>query len=238
LGGARRAHEGAALKLVVLFGGWNGQPLGDTWVWDGTNWAKGQFGPVSRCGPAMAYDATRQEIVMFGGDCVWGMDDTWTWNRTWTQRFPRSSPPLRFNAGVAYDAEHEQVVLFGGQGNRQESDFTRKDTWTWDGTTWHHHHSAVSRPGRKAMGMSYDAARQQVVFFGGDDLRGRRTDQTWTWDGVRWQRQFPAHTPSARDSVAMAYDDAAGKIVLFGGWNGRDLFGDTWTWDGSAWREG
>jgi hypothetical protein len=138
---------------------------------------------------------------------------------------------------MTYDAAHGQIVLFGGLGNREGSDLVRKDTWTWDGTTWTKHHSAVSPIGRTDTSMAYDAARQQVVLFGGSDPGGGSTDQTWTWDGVRWMRQLPAQSPPARSWAAMAYDAAAGKIVLFGGENGHGvLFGDTWMWDGSTWQ--
>jgi hypothetical protein len=232
--GAGIAYD-AALKTVVLFGGWgNGpNPFEDTWLWDGKNWRRGALGPTGRCSPAMAYDAANQQIVMFGGDCVWGMDDTWTWSNGWTQRFPRSSPPILSGAGMAYDAAHEQIVLFGGVGSDGDGGSRRRHgTWTWDGTTWTKYHTALSPSSRSDMGMAYDG--QQVVLFGGFDFGGP-TDQTWTWDGVRWMRQFPAQSPSARYSPAMAYDAAAGKIVLFGGFNGTQVFGDTWRWDGSTW---
>ena len=227
----------AALKTVVLFGGFSwDHPLGDTWVWDGKRWLKGQIGPTARCSPAMAYDAAREQVLMFSGDCAWLLDDTWIWNRAWTQAFPQSSPPGRWRAGMTYDAARGQIVLFGGQGSRDGGDLVRKDTWTWDGATWTKHHSAVSPIGRMDAGMAYDDARQQVVLFGGLDQTGSAIDQTWTWDGLRWIRVLPEQYPPARSRAAMAYDAAAGKIVLFGGEDGHGvLFGDTWTWDGSTW---
>jgi len=61
---ARAGHAmayDAARGQVVLFGGWNGGPLSDTWVWDGSNWVP-KFSasrPPARFAHAMAYDAAR-----------------------------------------------------------------------------------------------------------------------------------------------------------------------------------
>ena len=66
------------------------------------------------------------------------------------------------------------------------------------------------------MGMAYDAARGEVVLFGGRRLR--LLDDTWTWDGTDWTERSPRHrSPSARDSMGMAYDAARGEVVMFGG---------------------
>jgi hypothetical protein len=77
--------------------------------------------------------------------------------------------------------------------------------------------------------MAYDAARQQVVYFGGP-----AGDQTWTWNGVTWSRRNPAHSPPARSGHAMAYDAARQRVILFGGGNAV-AFNDTWAWDGADW---
>src|SRR2546422_7133759 len=85
------------------------------------------------------------------------------------------------------------------------------------------------------MGMAYDAARGQVVLFGGccaGDLLG----DTWTWDGIDWTQRTPAHAPSARFAT-MAYDAARGQVVLFGGLYNGTSFDDTWTWDGTDWTQ-
>jgi hypothetical protein len=85
---------------------------------------------------------------------------------------------------------------------------------------------------RQGQGLAYDAARGEVVLFGGQD--GSYLGQTWTWDGSDWTKLTPAHSPPARAYLAMAYDAARDQVVLFGGFGGSYL-GDTWTWDGSDW---
>jgi hypothetical protein len=82
--------------------------------------------------------------------------------------------------------------------------------------------------------MAYDAARGQVVLFGG--YNPGVLGDTWTWDGTEWIQRNPAHAPSARYGARMAYDGGHGQILLFGGRKGGGrALGDTWTWDGVDW---
>ncbi len=99
-------------------------------------------------------------------------------------------------------------------------------------------HSVHSPEARYAMGMASDAARGQVVLFGGYGTngphRGWLLHDTWTWNGIDWTKQIPVHLPSPRYDMGMAYDATNGQIVLFGGRGGL-LLGDTWTWNGIDW---
>jgi hypothetical protein len=168
----------AARGQVVLYGG-------DTWTWDGTDWTKVMpaHSPPGTPYWGMAYDAAREQVVLFGID----PPNTWTWDGTdWTEHVPAHSPPARYYMGMAYDAARQQVVLFGG-GDIQGY-FYFGGTWTWDGTDWTKVIPAHSPAPRNLLGMAYDAAREQVVLFGG---RSRRSDyvgvgDTWTWDGTDW----------------------------------------------------
>ncbi|MFN2508239.1 MAG: hypothetical protein ABR589_05650, partial [Chthoniobacterales bacterium] len=100
---------------IVLFGGNNSQPpqkRKDTWVWNGAKWIERHpaASPSKRFLAAMAYDATRKVVVLFGGFNPTGpnggaLGDTWIWNGTnWIQQEPAASPPRRYGAGFAYDA--------------------------------------------------------------------------------------------------------------------------------------
>ena len=59
----------AATGTVVLFGGYNGHYLADTWTWDGTTWTKRApaVHPPGRAEAVMAYDAATGTVVLFGG---------------------------------------------------------------------------------------------------------------------------------------------------------------------------
>ena len=129
---------------------------------------------------------------------------------------------------MAYDSVHGQTVLFGGFNDDPVT--VTNTTWVSDGTRWTELFPKNSPPARYGHAMAYDAARGQVVLFGGNDLN-RSLNDTWTWDGADWTRQDPQLNPLARSGHAMAYDAARGVTVLFGGPGATD----TWTWDGSNW---
>jgi hypothetical protein len=74
----------AATGNIVLFGGANprGDPLGGTWVWDGSTWTEQSpaTSPPARIDAAMAYDGATGNVVLFGGQFISQLfNDTWTW---------------------------------------------------------------------------------------------------------------------------------------------------------------
>jgi len=73
-----------------------------------------EFGPRPRHHHAMAYDAARDRVVLFGGQAdedVFG--DTWEWDGlSWTP-FAAGPHALIWHA-MAYDANRQRTVLFGG----------------------------------------------------------------------------------------------------------------------------
>jgi hypothetical protein len=192
---------------------------------------KQDMGPRPRVGHAMTYDATRQRVVLFGGDSLDGLlfGDTWEWEgENWTQVQDIGPNGRAFHA-IAFDSIRQRTVLFGG---RYASGLLG-DTWEWSGEDW----TQVADSGpvaRFGHAMSFDANRQRIVLFGGDGA-GRLND-TWEWDGNEWVQQGDSG-PSARIHSAMAYDSVRGRLVLFGG-AAQDLgLGDTWEWNGTAWTE-
>src|SRR5262249_51152465 len=86
---------------------------------------------VARVRAAMAYDARRGQLVLFGGEnsagTVYG--DTWESDgRSWVLRQTGIAPSARSNAAMAYDAGRGRIVLWGG-------DSVDEATWEWDGDT-------------------------------------------------------------------------------------------------------
>jgi hypothetical protein len=207
---------------VVLFGGGplgGSGLLGDTWTWDGSTWTKRfpAHAPSPREHAAMAYDAAMGKVVLFGGGQA--LNDTWMWDGTdWTQLHPAHSPPP-FVGAMAYFPPDKELVLF-----------THSDAWTWDGTDWRQHPGGGTGD-FGSVGLTYDAAHQYLLMFGGFD-GDDYDDETETWDGTSWTFRNPAHAPKQRDNAAMAYDPVVGRVVLFGGRH----YEDTWTWDGTDWK--
>jgi len=228
----------AARGVVLLFGGAAGDQLfGDTWAWDGSPGAPGwtqlfpTSSPTPRAGHAMAHDAARGLVVLFGGV---GPDhgvrgDTWEWDGSpgapgWTLR-DVAGPSPRFGHAVAYDADRSVVVLFGGFDD-QAGEYSG-ETWEWNGETWTLRSSA-GPTARVGHALAYDATRRATVLFGGELNDSPYSGDTWLWDGSAWWPQSPPDAPAPRSSHAMAYDALRSEIVLFGG-VGEGTYNDTWT---------
>jgi hypothetical protein len=77
--------------------------------------------------------------------------------------------------------------------------------------------------------MAYDAARNRVVLFGGDDNSPGYLGDTWEWDGSTWVAVASTTSPNARYGHAMVYDESDQRVVLFGGDNNASgLLAETW----------
>jgi hypothetical protein len=193
--------------------------------------------PPGRCCAGFAYDYTTHSVLLFGGFTNPStIGDTWAFQTEWKQLSPAISPSARQGQGMTWDGAAENIVLFGGM----ESNGTYlNDTWTWDGTTWAQQFPPVSPPARQFdnPSMTYDAATQTVLIFGGNSSSGDLGD-TWTWNGVAktWTQHFPAASPSPR-RTALAYDALTKTVVLFGGDDRGPAFTDTWTWNGTTWTQ-
>jgi hypothetical protein len=86
--------------------------------------------------------------------------------------------------------------------------------------------------------MTFDAARNEVVLFGGIacDTTCTVNFDVWVWDGSNWTMK-PTTTKPTSAGGAMVYDAARSQVVL-AQWNGfTDASSalETWIWDGSSW---
>jgi hypothetical protein len=209
----------AGRHRAVIFGGYNGLAISDTWEWDGVSWTKcvsgnaacdysdpeGDGAPASRSGAAMAPDSSGR-LLLFGGT---------------------SSLMSTCEGGTGYRC--------GG-------------IWLWGGTSWTRCTTASgfcllsdgtdgNPSARTRHAMAYDSSQKRTVLFGGSDASGPRND-TWEWDGTThdWVRRSPASSPTPRFAHAMAYDSGRSlpRTVLFGGCTNSEcsaLSNETWEWD-------
>ena len=184
-------------RNLISFGG--NDPLGGwpkaTWALDSSGWriaADSVSGPPPRAHHAMAYDAARGRVVLFGGlatDRSY-LNDTWEWDGVRWQRIELSGPPARTRHRMAFDVARGVVVLYGGAGVRppgQTSGFNLlSDVWEYDGRAWRNVALPTSGPGKRMMhAMTYDAASAETLLFGGSDGVADRND-LWSWNGSRW----------------------------------------------------
>ncbi len=82
----------------------------------------------------------------------------------------------------------------------------------------------------------YDAARAEIVVFGGYGSTVGSLGDTWAWNGTNW-RLAATTGPSPRMGAAIAYDSLRSRIVLVGGAGGPAQTSDHWEWDGTSWTE-
>lgn len=206
----------------------------ETYLWNGSTWTNPtNGGPQGRRGHAMAFDALRGNVIMFGGTTsAQVLGETWSWDgASWTLLSPASSPAARYAHAMSYDSLRGVIVLFGGVVAGAA------DTWEWNGSHWVPRFSAQHPSGRYYHAMAYDSSRGQTVLFGGQSANGM--NDTWEWDGVNWFAKNPNTVPSARFSHAMAYHAQLGRVVMHGGALGSGtsgvIYSDTWEWDGANW---
>jgi cysteine-rich repeat protein len=221
---------------IVLYGGqtdFDGMVVhDDTWEWDGTTWIERQAGggaPGRRRFAAMAWDAGRQRVVLFGGDRQGYQDDTWSWDgSTWHHEDAVGAPTARGFHGLVAAPDRGGLVLFGGQGQAFLND-------TWVLTDRWRNLTPIRPPARSAPSLARDERRGDLVLFGGG-AAAAPLDDTWLWNGA-WRATTPVTRPPPRFGPALAYHPGTDRVVMFGGDDDVVALGDTWAWDGATWVE-
>jgi cysteine-rich repeat protein len=113
------------LSQLVLFGGQRRQDgdsssidLGDTWTWDGSDWTERVTpqAPSARRLAALALDATRGRLVLFGGvDASASASDTWEWDGAgWRPLAAVDRPSPRLGHAMAGAPDGAGLVMIGG----------------------------------------------------------------------------------------------------------------------------
>ena len=246
---ARHGHAmvyDEAHRQLLLFGGTGAEgtlPSGDrssTWKWDGTSWTRlATTGPSPRYQPAIAYDATRQRVVLYGGQSgvfpnITVLADTWEWDGTaWTQK-ATTGPSARVHQSMAFDRARGRVVLYGGFNSATQQELS--DIWEWDGTSWRQ--ATASGPANSiALAVAYDEKTAALYLYsmpanGGAVAASR-------WNGT---------TLSAAASAAPPCVPIRGQLAALGSTPGGLLFyvhscdqtgttiqPQTWRWEGATW---
>jgi hypothetical protein len=215
-----------ARQRVVLFGGdegWSSVPTvehDDTWEWDGLHWERKLplVKPSHRFSSALAYDAVRQKVVLFGGMSLAGtpLGDTWEWDGvTWSERSPAVSPSPRTLTAMAFDPRSGRVVLQGGCTVGIDAHAAAppsgpaSDTWEWDGTRWAEVPTLEGPGPRCGHAMAYDPSLAKVVLVGGAD-----DGAVWSFDGAAWVARIP-QTRAVYAPGGLAFDTARGRLTAF-----------------------
>jgi cysteine-rich repeat protein len=197
---------------LVLHGGRDTAPLGDTWTLD-TVWTEraSPAGLQPRSEAAMAYFAKNAFVVLDGiEECPW-----WMWNASssWT-RGGGTCPGNRAGAVMAYLPREGGLFMIGGSrlGSHQVYDWHMYILMGGWSTWW-----SVSPIGAFPSAAA-DPLRDVVVVFGGR-TSGNTSGDTWQLSnsGHSWTPLATPVSPPARSEAVMAYDPRRRQSVLFGG---------------------
>ncbi len=165
-----------------------------------------------------AYDSLRDRVVAVGDATYELVDDAWV--------------------EVTAAPEDCVVMSYAGAGRTichgASSGVPEVATYEYDGQVWMPSSTTTVPVARVYQSAAFDAARNQVVLFGGTDEG--RLDETWAYSGSEWRQLDVATAPPARASGALSYDPVRERLVLFGGTDGSAL-ADTWEFDGASWTE-
>ncbi|MFI5415196.1 MAG: kelch repeat-containing protein, partial [Candidatus Lutacidiplasmatales archaeon] len=213
-----------ATGAVLLFGGFNGAYLSDTWSFAQGNWTRlhPATSPSIRADAGIAFDPKTGSVILFGGASPALRNDTWQFfGGTWTSIASARAPSPRSDTTLVEDPEAGGVVLFGGAGTHPLN-----DTWLMQAGSWSNLSSTIAPSPRAGAAASFDSVDGYVVLFGG--ATGPAANQTWEFRAHAWTELFPPHTPAARSFAGAAFDPVDGVSLLFGGgWTGTS-FSDLW----------
>jgi hypothetical protein len=203
--------------------------------------------PSPQTGTALAYDAYRHQVVLFGGsndNPGQLLNDTWTLSGSrWTQRNPAARPTPLQAAQIAYDDRTHSCLLVGSGGQAGPA-----VTWRWDGNTWARLPDVPLARDETFQALAADPTTGHILLLSVVVQSNRpapTVSNTWSWDGARWSMRHPrqelpaigfsgvAGGPSLA-SVATAAPNRLGRGILAFLQNDTGT-SSTWLWDGSSW---
>jgi hypothetical protein len=214
-------------ERVVLYGGHiqgreEGDISGDTWTWDGTDWAQVDVGPGApgkRAGTSMV--TSGGNVVLFGGH-FWNVEyngDTWTHDgHAWSRVDRAPGPAGRGNSAVAWNPTESSLFVFGGSGLNATAGpgaagTPLADAWLLRGATW----TELKGQGPGALTSAnaiWDRTRNRWIVLLGMSCPNP-SDAAWGWDGTAWSKLArPGMAARWGAAVAQAPD---GRALLFGG---------------------
>jgi hypothetical protein len=227
---------------LVLFGGRDASPLGDTWVYAvGANeWEQVAPGdaPAARFGHNAAWDRPSNRILLFGGQAgseffndVWSFDpETWEWSPLLVN-VNTPVPEGRYGAGAALDDTSRLRVSHGFTTSGRFDDTWRLDLAAMGWLDISPPDGEVRPLERCLVRAGWDAARARLLMFGGQSNEAPYLGDTWELTDEGWREIVADPAPLPRNLYAAAFDDASGTFLLYGGRSEAGPEGDLWYLD-------
>jgi len=234
------AYDPPRNRLLVFGGGGiNGTNLLDVWAYSfaanaWSNLTPAVPGPSARRGSTMTYDATRDRMLVFGGQGVGLNNDVWALSLAgtpaWSALTPSGAPPAaRVYHAAAFDPAGDALLVFGGN----SASGPQNDVWRLSLTpaaAWSLEAPAGPPPAARLMtAAAVDPARDRILFFGGASNAEPALSDLWALDhtgALVWSRQRPQGEGLVpRLQHSMIVDPLRDRIIVFGGQGASD----TWT---------
>ena len=194
-------HYDPRSSNILLFGGQTtgdrvGKLLNDTWTWNGSIWTQRmtRVAPSPRFGAAIAYHASKQQMLLFGGTTgAIPTNDTWLWDgHSWLQLTPATMPTARSWANLVYHDIYQQLILIGGNGDGSEPAMMNlADTWLWNGITWEPYESvgladAQNAPRGSHQSAAYVDNQQAILIYTATGQKKLSEASATTWQSETW----------------------------------------------------
>ncbi len=249
---------------LVIFGGWNGAYLSDTWalsLGSSPAWSviPAAAAPSARREFSPVYDGARNRMVIFGGTSggISGpfvyYSDAWALNLTGSPAWQLVDPgtsvvTARFGHQSVYDPILDRLATFGGYDGSylQQTAFLSFSAPTgWTEYTLPSPPDAAAPSPRREYSAAIDPDHRQMIVFSGTTLTLFDDDQTWAFalsgDPV-WSRLHTPVAPHPRHGSTSIWDPLRHRMILFGGYDQTlsQYANDTWqltTGPGPAWAE-
>lgn len=202
--------------------------------------------PAPRFGHSAVYDATAQQMIVFGGnDGVNERNDLWSLSTSglqWTSVTTAATgnvPPARFYHTAVYDSANSRMMLFGGL---PINGCGANDLWVLSnangvgGTpTWTQLSPSSSPAARWGHNAVYDPKTNKMIIFGGNGCQGPLND-VWTLSNANglggtpaWTALSPTGTPpSPRAGSTMVYDPVSNELIISSGNGTNPAVSDLW----------
>ena len=216
----------SARKRTVLFGGVrliNSTPVNsdDTWEFDETGaWRELVLAtrPSPRRRHAMAYDAKRKRVVLFGGTSAEvlnsgaKLNDTWEFDGTaWQQWTPTDDnvPSARQGAGMAFDVKRGVIVLQGGV----DGSGATNELWEFDGDRWIQQFPLNPPAAPDAVNLAFDTVTNTILMFNGDTPSDEAADlRSYTFASSHPAEQCIVDEDADQDGLSACADpDCVGR---------------------------
>lgn len=221
-------------------------------------WKSTIGGPGLRAEHSAIYDSLGRRMILFGGqdDFFTFYNDVWSLDLLpttiamttppvdhWTLLAPTGVPPsVRFGHSAIYDVQNNRMIVFGGQDDSVPASASYKNDvyiLTLGATPGWSPAAVLGTPPSPRLGHTavYDAAKQRMVIFGGNDAGTEKVDAfflslpltpPFVWSSAPMG-------PIKRTKHSAVYDGLRQQMVIFGGLDhvllpdGSQLNSETWS---------